>query len=154
MISVVMLSGALLLTGTSNLCARLGETEAECAARYGKTSEGKPNKFGEKLQLYQAGGMLISITFINGRAECIAFEKQPPADWPEEEIELLLRANAQGKEWHRIESWGDWPLRWSRSDKARARYRGRRPFHDFLVIETDAYVELQTKKDNPALQNF
>lgn len=151
----ILLVMALLIGSPAACIARLGENEAECAARYGKPNlDGTADKFGSKLNTYRSAGMLIYVSFINGRAECITFEKEPAADWPEEEIDLLLRANSQGKEWRRIDAWGDWPLRWSRSDQARARYRGKTPFHDLLVIETDAYVQFQTKKNNPALQKF
>lgn len=91
----------LLLAGTaSNASARIGETEKQCIARYGK-----PVKFLDKGTLFIKGQMKIFVTFSKGKAESIWLQKTDP-DRPtlampisKEEIDTFLIANSQGHQW-------------------------------------------------------
>jgi uncharacterized protein YdbL (DUF1318 family) len=62
---------AIALTTSATLFARIGETEQECAARYGEPIKKLPN---DSL-LYQKADLNIFITFFNGKADAIAYRK-------------------------------------------------------------------------------
>ncbi|HEY5743631.1 MAG TPA: hypothetical protein VIS99_13935, partial [Terrimicrobiaceae bacterium] len=79
---------------TSTLFARIGETEQECAARYGEPIKQFPdNSFG-----YQKSDLGIIITFFNGKADAIAYRKIATnvlgkgEDISENEVEILLKS--------------------------------------------------------------
>ena len=55
------------LTTASTLFARIGETEQECAARYGEPIK----KFPDNSLAYQKSGLAIIITFFNGKADSV-----------------------------------------------------------------------------------
>ena len=90
----------LALSASSGL-ARIGETEKQCAARYGK-----PVKFLEKGTLFIKGQMKIYVTFSGGKAESIWLQKTDPErptlalPISKEEIDTFLIANSQGHQWH------------------------------------------------------
>jgi hypothetical protein len=84
----------------SDASARIGETEKQCIARYGK-----PVKFLEKGTLFVKGQLKIFVTFSGGKAESIWLQKTDP-DRPtlampisKEEIDTFLIANSQGHQW-------------------------------------------------------
>jgi hypothetical protein len=90
----------LTVTASSGM-ARIGETEQQCAARYGK-----PVKFLEKGTLFIKGQMKIFVTFSGGKAESIWLQKTDPVrptlalPISKEEIDTFLIANSQGHQWH------------------------------------------------------
>jgi hypothetical protein len=86
---------------TSTLFARIGETEQECAARYGEPIKTFPdNSF-----LYQKADLGILITFFNGKADAITYRKIATnvlgkgEEISENEIEILLKSNSGGVPW-------------------------------------------------------
>jgi hypothetical protein len=90
----------LLAVTASNASARIGETQKQCIARYGK-----PVKFLEKGTLFVKGQLKIFVTFSGGKAESIWLQKTDP-DRPtlampisKEEIDTFLIANSQGYQW-------------------------------------------------------
>ena len=93
---------ALLFLGfsASSCLARIGETEKQCAARYGK-----PVKFLEKGTLFIKGQLKIFVTFSGGKAESIWLQKTDPehptlaVPISKEEIDTFLIANSQGHQW-------------------------------------------------------
>lgn len=73
--------------------ARLGETEAECAARYGtpvKSSSLQPDE-----RRWRKGNMEVTVAFVEGRAVVITFMKRETR-LSDVEIETLLNANGNG----------------------------------------------------------
>jgi hypothetical protein len=89
-----------LTVAASTGMARIGETEKQCIARYGK-----PVKFLEKGTLFIKGQMKIFVTFSEGKAESIWLQKTDPErptmalPISKEEIDTFLIANSQGHQW-------------------------------------------------------
>jgi hypothetical protein len=87
---------AVALTTSSTLFARIGETEQECAARYGEPTKTLPNNS----LLYEKSDLNIFIIFFNGKADAIAYGKIAKGQQlSENEIELLLKSNSGGVPW-------------------------------------------------------
>ncbi len=92
--------GVLAVLGSSAF-ARLGETEAECAARYGAPITTKPSQPpGERDAEYSKTGIRVLVTFADGRAVAMAFSR-PGGLLSEADIQVLLDANAAGAGWVR-----------------------------------------------------
>jgi hypothetical protein len=131
------------------LCfARLNETEAACAQRYGKPeSEGteKPNE--PKCNHYRSNGILIHIWFLKGRAARIDFDSKLSSS----DLDVLLEANSQGRRWH-YEGYKDAWLRWTRDDGTIASYR--KDYGEKLVMQTPEYTLYEKAKENPKMQGF
>ena len=84
---------------TSTLFARIGETEQECAARYGEPI----HKFPDNIFLYQKSDIDIHITFVNGIAVLIAYRRSVKGQhMSEKEVEILLKRNSGGVPWHKL----------------------------------------------------
>ena len=100
-ISRAILALLFLAFSASSGLARIGETEKQCAARYGK-----PVKFLEKGTLFIKGQMKIFVTFSGGKAESIWLQKTDPErptlalPISKAEIDTFLIANSQGHQWH------------------------------------------------------
>ena len=87
---------AVALTTSSTLFARIGETEQECAARYGEPTKTLPNNS----LLYEKSDLNIFIIFFNGKADAIAYGKIAKGQQlSENEIELLLKSNSGVVPW-------------------------------------------------------
>ena len=86
---------------TSTLFARIGETEEECAARYGEPIK----KFPDNRFLFQKSDLGIIITFFNGKADAIVYRKIATnvlgkgEKISENEVEILLKSNSGGVPW-------------------------------------------------------
>jgi spore coat protein CotH len=99
--SVASLLAAIALTTSSTLFARIGETEQECAARYGEPIK----KFPDNSSAYQKSGLAIIITFFNGKADSIGYRKIATnalgkgEQLSENEVEILLNSNSGGVSW-------------------------------------------------------
>ncbi len=112
---------ALLLAGGMAATARIGETEAECAARYGEPY-GEPvddvmkdraivwrayGKGGLSWMgwLFGKGKLIFIIGFRDGKAESIQFQNMEkkgvgnPVALTEAEIDVLLKANGGKRKW-------------------------------------------------------
>ena len=74
--------------------ARIGETEAQIEARYGK-----PLKTDGDFKAYTANGFTIIVTFLDGRSEGEMFEKPDRAAFSENELAMLMTANGGGRKW-------------------------------------------------------
>jgi hypothetical protein len=87
---------AVALTTSSTLFARIGETEQECAARYGEPTKTLPNNS----LLYEKSDLNIYIIFFNGKADAIAYGKIAKGEQlSENEIEVLLKSNSGDVPW-------------------------------------------------------
>jgi hypothetical protein len=86
------------------LFARIGETEQECAARYGEPVK----KLPDNSLLYRKSGLGILITFFNGKADSIAYRKIATnalgkgEQISENEVEILLNSNSGGVPWKKL----------------------------------------------------
>jgi hypothetical protein len=84
------------LTTSSTLFARIGETEQECAARYGESIK----KLSNNSLLYQKSDLNIFITFFNGKADAIVYRRIANGQQlSENEVEILLKSNSGGVPW-------------------------------------------------------
>jgi hypothetical protein len=98
--SSAFLALLLLSVSASSGIARIGETEKQCIARYGK-----PVKFLEKGTLFIKGQMKIYVTFAEGKAESIWLQKTDPErptlaqPISKEEIDGFLIENSLGHQW-------------------------------------------------------
>lgn len=96
----IIMAGALLTL--SNAHARLGETEAQIEARYGKPKTSERSR-GSASRAYIYRGFLVLVTFEGGVSRGEHYEKSPsalelfPAD-----IGALLGANGGGGKWHQV----------------------------------------------------
>jgi hypothetical protein len=93
-----------LLIATSAF-ARIGETEQQIEARYGKPIKligGVPPGL-EGIKRYQSAGLDIYVNFISGLSEEEYYSKQY-GKIERAEVDAILQANSQGKEWKEIPS--------------------------------------------------
>nr|MDQ6940169.1 hypothetical protein [Verrucomicrobiota bacterium] len=81
--------------------ARIGETEKEIEARYGKWIPPITASSGIPMKMYRAHGMLVGVSFIDGRAEAEFYQKGDHGAFSEHEIQLLLDANGNGTKWEK-----------------------------------------------------
>lgn len=90
--------------------ARIGETEAQCAARYGQVvsqvSSTKPDAHGN---VYTVGNFRVAIYFLNGKASCILVSKFDKSLFTRDELEILMGANSGGLQWIKISDIGKPP---------------------------------------------
>jgi hypothetical protein len=100
--SISRVLSVLLVLAVSAPCgfARIGETQKQCIARYGK-----PVKFMEKGVLFMKENLKIFVTFSGGKAESIWLQKTDPehptlaVPITKAEIDSFLIANGQGHQW-------------------------------------------------------
>lgn len=90
---------------TSSAFARLGETEAEMNARFGKPTsrskhsiitQGAIREVGPALH-YRQDDWIIQANLVDGRCVAISYSKR--GDWTEDQIQLVLGSNSQGAAW-------------------------------------------------------
>jgi hypothetical protein len=92
---------AVALATSATLFARIGETEQECAARYGEPIK----KLSNDSLLFKKSDLGIIITFFNGKADSITYRKIATnvlgkgEQISENEIEILLNSNSGGVPW-------------------------------------------------------
>jgi len=80
--------------------ARIGETEDEIRARYGKPVNEDRAQPPIVERGYLTSGMIVVVMFIDGKSEAEMFMKAKNFDQlSDEEVQLLLKANSNGKEW-------------------------------------------------------
>src|SRR5579862_4624700 len=96
--TIALICLATLVLMTSAL-ARIGETEAEIEARYGKSfpveaTNGLPTK------VYTFGGMLIRVVYLDGKSAVEHYSHDGSNDaLSDNEISKILDANGGGKKW-------------------------------------------------------
>jgi hypothetical protein len=114
----------LLLLATLPLRANLGESVAQCVARYGKPagySEARPSfPFGT---LFFVDGGYALIVFLGGTKEVGArVTKQDKSAFSDAELKNIMAADSIGAGWTAAASSDPTCLRWTRVDKATALY--------------------------------
>src|SRR5437762_13731287 len=95
---------AIMVLIAASAFGRIGETEAEIEARYGK-SMGVMSKANEPIQRgYLHAGLRIGVTFIDGKSVSEWFAKDDKSTLTDHEKELLLEANSNGLKWWKAPS--------------------------------------------------
>lgn len=98
---LLALGAAVLLGSTQQASARLGETEAQITALYGKPLEDeKPDKDGVVNNLYHKGNHLILVQLRNGVSIAEAYARMDSSKLAEKEISNFLQASSAGKTWN------------------------------------------------------
>jgi hypothetical protein len=84
--------------------ARIGETPAECISRYGEPIEKK----SESELIFSKSGMVIMVTFFEGRGDVVAYCKAAqdvlgqPEPLSDKEIEVLIGSNGAAATWKKL----------------------------------------------------
>jgi hypothetical protein len=90
---------ALLLCCCASAFARIGDTEQQIEARYGKTI-GTLSRGNSPLQkVYRSSGLEIVVTYVDGVSQIELFVKEDKSGLSENEIGVLLEANAASSKW-------------------------------------------------------
>jgi hypothetical protein len=104
--------------------ARLGENEADTTARYGPLlaayNAGEQGFPYRTLSFFHAGYVIVA-QFIGSGCDMVCFKKPNGEALTEDEIDLLLKSEAGGKNWSRSQLVSI-DLLWDRPDGAMARY--------------------------------
>ncbi|GEP46402.1 hypothetical protein BGE01nite_56930 [Brevifollis gellanilyticus] len=126
--------------------ARIGETRAQCEARYGPPVEVRDN--GETT-VHSRAGYGVRCTYLEGKCEAIRFRKMPASpgqdDLPftEAEQKALMEANSGGKTWTKKREDAEFRMQQWECDGLQAMHNG--TLH-FFTVYTSAYaVRLGTK---------
>ena len=98
---------ALFSAAVSTSSARLGETEAECEARYGKciaVLSIEPSALADSSLAFLKEGIKVTISFWKGRAVEVLYGSESLRALSRDGVLTLLAANAAGSEWVRVET--------------------------------------------------
>lgn len=139
MIGMLFVSVALMTMAS----ARIGETEEEISARYGKSVGDIPTETFGKMRGFIWSGYVIGVAFVNARSDMEMFSKSDQSDMMASEIDKLLKAN--GAEGWKAEPTGKptW-RRWRQGESGLvALYDAGR---HFLYINSKQSYEKQIKK--------
>ena len=93
------------LLAVNPLQARLGETEAEVVARYGKAiSVAKGHDARESRQLFTHDGYKITVKFLDGKSGYEEYTREDlrNIEFSADEIKTLLTVNCMGLQWNRV----------------------------------------------------
>lgn len=122
-----LLFGVMAVTAVCH--ARLGETEAQLVARFGKPNlrsnhsaiaQGKSWVLGPSYHFRQ-DDWSISCDLVDGRCVRIGYSKG--GDWTEDQIALVLASNSQGQKWTEgVSGAAKLSRSWKRSDGATAQW--------------------------------
>lgn len=84
---------ALLLIASPLAFARLGDSPEECARQYGKPTTPPVEDSGYTLMGYERKGVIVSISYKNGKAVSVDYSR-PGKPYNEREIQEILRKEA------------------------------------------------------------
>jgi hypothetical protein len=158
----LLLLALVLATGAAPARANLGETLAQCTARYGpptteKVTDSDPTRPAGKMNLiFKANGCMIIIAFLHGIAGTEGFIKIDQTDFTDRELADLLRAESDGLGWTPGRPGiQPNPLRpgmdyWTRTDGATATYAPGRHGRSGFIFESKAFDNAL----NPAPHTF
>jgi hypothetical protein len=123
--------------------ARIGETEAQIAARYGESIGDIPTEAFGKVRGFMQPGYLVGVAFVDGLSDMEMFSKNDQSEMSASEIENFCKAQGAGV-W-KAEQTGkpDWK-RWRRADGALvALYDATR---HFLYINSKKFFDAKRAK--------
>jgi hypothetical protein len=126
----ILILAAAIMTGLSGQAfARLGQTEEQVSALFGKPIDAdKPDKDGVTTNTYKnpSGEYIALVQFLKGHSIAEAYSRVDGGKLSEKEMSIFIQGNSGGKEWIKDSS----QLAWERSDhRAKAWYEtlSRRP---------------------------
>jgi hypothetical protein len=118
--NMLILVAAIVLGLSSEAFARLGQTEEQVSALFGKPIDaGTPDKEGVTTNMYKnpTGDYHALVQFLKGHSIAEAYSRVDGAQLSEKEMSIFLQGNSGGKEWIKDPR----KLAWERSDhRARA----------------------------------
>jgi hypothetical protein len=112
---IVILAAALVIALSDQAFARLGQTEDQVNALFGKPIDpGKPDSDGITTNMYKnpTGEYLAVVQFLKGRSVTEAYSRVDKHKLSEKELSIFLQGNSAGKEWKKDPR----KLAWERSD--------------------------------------
>ncbi|HEX4631634.1 MAG TPA: hypothetical protein VH188_11795 [Chthoniobacterales bacterium] len=120
--SILILAAAIVTVISSQTFARIGQTEEQVNALFGKSIDpGKPDADGVTTNMYKnpSGEYLALVQFLKGHSIAEAYSRADSGKLSEKEMEIFLKGNSGGKEWIKDPA----KLAWERSDhRAKAWY--------------------------------
>ncbi|MDD3887052.1 MAG: hypothetical protein PHI35_09275 [Victivallaceae bacterium] len=110
-----LIAAVVIILGAETASARLGETEAQIAERYGSPSRCKPGMFSpaDFVNVYKANGFTIFVAFQNDASVLEMFSRADGGQISPEEFATLRAANSYGMSWQDLDG-----NAWRRSDSA------------------------------------
>ena len=83
--------------------ARIGETEEQCVVRYGKVIERKHSeKPAAEVCLFETGRFRIWASFLKGHVAALQITTPDNAPFSEDELQVIMKANAEGATWREV----------------------------------------------------
>ena len=120
--NILMLAAAIVLGLSSDSFARLGQTEEQVSALFGKPIDaGTPDKEGVTTNMYKnpSGEYHALVQFLKGHSIAEAYSRVDGGELSEKEMSIFLQGNSGSKEWKKDPR----KLAWERSDhRAKAWY--------------------------------
>jgi hypothetical protein len=112
---ILILAAAIAICMSSQAFARLGQTEEQVNALFGKPIDaGTPDKEGVTTNMYKnpSGEYHALVQFLKNHSIAEAYSRVDGGKLSEKEMSIFLQGNAGGKEWIKDPS----KLAWERSD--------------------------------------
>ena len=148
------LSSLILLTSSVPCTARLGETEAQVATRYGEPLQKFDLLSTNDATAYSTNRLWIAVYFTNGVSVAEMFVPQDRDDLRTDARDVLLEQQRQGSAWTEVQSEPmDLFQRWRRYDgRAFALYHTLN--HSLLICTPQYWRWMQEKKERGHRQRF
>jgi hypothetical protein len=122
MTNITLIVAAIALCLSSDAFARIGQTEEQVSALFGKSIDaGTPDKEGVTTNMYKnpSGEYHALVQFLKGRSIAEAYSRVDGGKLSGKEMAIFLQGNSGGKEWIKDPR----KLAWERSDhRAKAWY--------------------------------
>ncbi|MEY2565165.1 MAG: hypothetical protein QOH88_3358 [Verrucomicrobiota bacterium] len=113
--NIMIFAAAIVLGLSSEAFARLGQTEDQVSALFGKPIDaGKPDEDGVTTNMYKnpSGEYHALVQFLKGHSIAEAYSRVDRGKLSEKEMTIFLQGNSGGKEWIKDPH----KLAWERSD--------------------------------------
>ena len=113
--NIMIIAAALVIGLSGDAFARLGQTEEQVSALFGKPIDpGTPDKDGVTTNMYKnpSGEYHALVQFLKGHSIAEAYSRVDGGKLSEKEMSIFLQGNSGGKEWIKDPR----KLAWERSD--------------------------------------
>jgi hypothetical protein len=113
--NIMTIAAAIVLGLGNDAYARLGQTEEQVSALFGKAIDtGTPDKEGVTTNTYRnpSGEYIALVQFLKGHSIAEAYSRVDSGKLSEKEMSIFLQGNSGGKEWIKDPH----KLAWERSD--------------------------------------
>jgi hypothetical protein len=113
--NIIITAAAIVLGLSSDAGARIGQTEEQVSALFGKSIDaGTPDEEGVTTNMYKSpsGEYLALVQFLKGHSIAEAYSRVDSGKLSEKEMSIFLQGNSGGKEWIKDPH----KLAWERSD--------------------------------------